>query len=680
MPERAPGEDQGMVEPGASGGAGPQWPEGGKMSGLVQEARQFRRSDIIMWDLAVRFVQGDQHVVWGSSTRQIIANTSLPGENQTVTNHILGIYRTSVALLMTRFPQLTVVPTTPSTDNLKKAIACEALLHFWWQDQRMDRVLGTVSKWLSMSGNAALHTYFDSERGLPVTECVKSYDLLFEANANSWEESNWRACRKVVLKDALKKAYPKYGKYIDELPSADRDENTSYQNKAMPDGRVDMWDVYFNDGRHGILVGQTWLFKEQLPKGYMPLQPMKWTDVVGRLYGISQVYPLIDLQRQFNRYRNFTLDICDLMSNPIWLVDTGSGLQNSSVTNEAGAIYRYHGNMGNEPKRVDGANVPPQFWEVQRQSQADMMDVGGIHSTTMGKRSGVTAGVAMEELRGGDVLSMESTMASMEHAFKESARCYLFLWKRHVRERRNIAIMDAQVGRVVYDSVADTDLLDNPEVFCEPGSLFSSKVHERNKQVLNLRANHPDLFTAEEIRESLDLPIGRKDKLQAMVNYQIAADMLEVCKRGGSIRVSPASPLKELRDTFSEYVQDPEYYKRALQLDQVLKQAMQLGNEALYVRALAEAKEEKDRMDYIWDWHVVFEMEMQVSPEQLQQLRPQDVPAQQPQGPGYAAGPMASGAGIPGQQRPQDMGNQMSNTRQNAEIMRGRPGLPGAPG
>jgi hypothetical protein len=646
------------------------------MRGQIDLARADRKFEVLVWDMSLRFLAGDQNVYWNSETRSLITAQQKPGQNTTVTNQLLGIYRTSSQILQTLFPGLTIAPIAPSYDNVRKALACRQAIQAWWRINCMEEVWAKVSRWLISCGNAALHTYWDAGSQQARTEVINAYDLLFEPKATTWEEAKWWACRHIYHRDDLIDSYPDYEEFLKDASNYVPEDS----KRKVPRDRLDVWEVYWKDGKHGVLVGGKWLWKGTYPGNLIPLRPIRYTAIPNAIYGMGQLYPLIDLQRQYNRYKNFALDVADATSNPIWLIPFSSNVNKSHITNAAGAVVHYNDRAGGKPERVSAPPIPAHLFEIIGRTLAEMMDVAGIHSTTMGKRqSGVTSGVAMERLQERDFGQFAQTMQSMEQAMVETAKVVLAFWREYMTEEKVVNMMDPAAGRVVYSSLSGENLLDAPEIYVETGTMFRTNIEARESRLLDLHERGL-IADPEKLVAKLDLRLDDRDAMQAMKDLALAQNMLDWCKMGEQIEILPGHPVKVIKEVFGEFIESEEYYEAAIKS----KQRMEVtGDENDFVMYLETVR----RMQYIRDVFVAVTLPMGATPDQFQEASqskvfPRTFPKPQEAMPALmAANSPQTQTQMTGETvRTQDIGNRVSTARQSFETMRGTPGMTGSAG
>jgi hypothetical protein len=524
----------------------------------IEKARSDRLQEVMTWDLCFRQLAGDQNYEFDRARTKIRAITSTPGKNSTITNQLLQVDRTWRGLMSTATPKFTVVPGSPSWDDITKALAAEMVCRYLYSANKVKRILAANNRWLMGAGNAALHVFFDPAKQSIGIEGVSPYDLLFEYGAQTYDESAWVAIRHIYRREDLKEQYPEFATQIADCAAL----SSSDQRTKMPTDRVETWEVYHRDGRHFILLGNqetTYLYKGRTPQGVMPVMPYRAHAIANRIYGQPVLWPLLDLQWQINRFKNFGLDIADAISNPVWVVPFNSGVNPGHLTNEPGKpiFYQPHAPA---PQRQAAPAVPPHLFEIQTRALGEMMDVSGIHSTTMGKRaSGVTSGKAIEALSENDLGQLRATMDDVEDAVADALRVALVYWQTYLPESQNIKFFDEAAGAVVFKEVAGTDLVGNPEVFIEMGSLFAVTQEDRERRLMNL-VTAGVIQPAEYLKET-SLKLGQKSASKKMVALSHAQDLLAACRMGQQIEIFPSDDLEAIKDVFEEFINSPAYYE-----------------------------------------------------------------------------------------------------------------------
>ena len=530
----------------------------GKFGDQMRRSSQSMQRDMWEWDLCLRFLGGHQNLAWNEGAGFYTPFLSQPGRNATVTNLILPMYRVQVARLDVNYPCVAVKPASASWQDLSKAISSEEAFRYVWQAKDTPKKLRQLNEWLVAIGNGGLHTFWDEAQGDFRTRVLSGYDIRFEAGITDPDESAWCAVRQVTRKDDLKATYPEAQEQIDSLhPMITAGTARRTASGQVPDDRIEVWDVYFADGRWGVWVDDAWLWSGTIPAGCKPVQFVRYCKIPGRVHGIGLIRPLIDLQRSFNRNFNAILDMTDTMSNPIWKVPTTCDVSQADLTNVAGQIVRYNP-VGGEPKREGGESVEQHMYENLTRIHAQMMDVAGIHSNALGRRAvGVNSGVAIGALVDQDTAQLTQTMESIEDAVKALFSTVVTIMQTWYDEGRMVQMFDKD-GGVVWRSLSATSLSATPDIHIEAGSLFKGNQEDLDAKVWSYV--QVGAMSPQEARELTTMRVYDKDRMQRLVDANVAQAMLKAATDGMPVEWLPGDNVPVIAKVFREFMQSPEYY------------------------------------------------------------------------------------------------------------------------
>ena len=412
-------------------------------------------------------------------------------------------------------------------------------------------------------GTCALHTFYDPDRDCVRTEVVGPYDIFFEKGVISPEDSSWVALRTYVSKHNLKKAYPDKEDIIeaagaDEMSSDYGAVSTGTTNEP-PKDRISVFEVYWRDGKHAIVIGNTYLFKEdEIPISTFPVQIIRYTEVNRRLWGLSLLAPLLDLQLLYNKARSQIIHNVELMGNPKWLVPKTSGINQQSITSRPGEKI-YYNPAGGAPQQVAAAPMPAYVMDNVMRIQGEMSDVSGIHSVTLGKRAvGVSSGKAMQVLTQQDTSQLQITQQQIERGVKAMATCVLEYMKVYYSMPKMMGMLD-EYGAVSFESIASTSIVDTPEVFIEAGSLFKDEAQDRDAKVMELLER--GLIDNETALNELSFRTGNAFISKKVRGIAHARDLLDAARAGMNIEIFLHDDLVAAKQVFDDFIKTGEFYE-----------------------------------------------------------------------------------------------------------------------
>jgi hypothetical protein len=115
-------------------------------------------------------------------------------------------------------------------------------------------------------------------------------------------------------------------------------------------------------------------------------------------WGMSEVEQLESPQKIFNRLISYALDVLTLMGNPIWVVDTTSGVLVDNLFNRPGLIVEKE--PGSEVRREEGVQLQPYVLQMIDRMKSWFDDVSGSNDVSRGvKPEGVSAASAITALQ-----------------------------------------------------------------------------------------------------------------------------------------------------------------------------------------------------------------------------------------------------------------------------------------
>jgi hypothetical protein len=526
----------------------------------IEEATSDKSQLTRVWDLCSLFLRGKQHVRWDRGANNFTRTRNRSGSTVTI-NLILNIYRNLQSKLALAYPSITVLPASPSSEDIVKSQAAETALKYYWSRDKVKRTLSDALGWVLLTGNCGLYTRFTGKE--VTTDVVSPYDLLFEPGATGFDQSAWVAIRQLKDRSSLEEAYPEHKDFIKEQsvadPRASLQGYLSMNEQRVLKDRLETYEVYFRNGDRVVLLGTRYIFKGKWPGDAFPVQFIRHTQVPGKLWGMGSVEPLIEIQTNYNRAREQVIENADLIANPKWMIPKTAGLASGALGSKAGEKVFYNAAGGPPPKPVSMPSLPGYVLSNVQQLASEMLDVAGVHATTLGKRAvGVHSGKAIESLSGKDMTQLQATQSNIEEAVEDMATVVLTLMKKYYTEPRMMKMLD-NMGQVVFQQLQDTDLVETPEVFLEAGSLFRDEKQDRDQKVMDLL--EMKLIDPATALKELSFHTGNSFVSKETQSIAHARELLAASIEGDFIEIFPTDDLKTFEKVFSDFIRTANYYE-----------------------------------------------------------------------------------------------------------------------
>lgn len=156
----------------------------------------------------------------------------------------------------------------------------------------------------------------------------------------------------------------------------------------------------YPNGRKIVKVGGVLLEDEpyEPEHGKFPYARILNYTLPREFWGISEVEQLEGPQKTFNKLISFALDVLTLMGNPIWVVDTNSGIDTENLFNRPGLIVEKE--PGSEVRRETGVQLQPYVLQMVELMKSWFDDIQGQPEVSRGiKPEAVSAASAIEALQ-----------------------------------------------------------------------------------------------------------------------------------------------------------------------------------------------------------------------------------------------------------------------------------------
>lgn len=201
------------------------------------------------------------------------------------------------------------------------------------------------------------------------------------------------------------------------------------RKKTNDDGEVETLyetKLKYPNGRKVVVAGNVVLEDGDLDTDDKSIPVQKLVNYVDprSFYGISDVEQQQSPQRIFNKLISFSLDVLTLMGNPIWIVDTESGVDTNNLFNIPGGVVEKE--PGSEVRREAGTQLQPYVMQLIDRMKMWFDDVSGSQEVTRGSNpAGVTAARAIEALQETGRTRIRQKTRNMDNFLREFGRQYV---------------------------------------------------------------------------------------------------------------------------------------------------------------------------------------------------------------------------------------------------------------
>jgi hypothetical protein len=231
-----------------------------------------------------------------------------------------------------------------------------------------------------------------------------------------------------------------------ELDEGETPQEIFEQKKKYPNGRKTIIanNVVLEDGPNPYEDG---LFPYQRVVNYV---------LPREFWGISEVEQLESPQKIFNKLISYALDVMTLMGNPIWIVDTGAGIDTSELHNRPGMIVEKA--PGSEVRREEGTQLQPYVLQLIDRMQSWFNDIAGTSDVSRGVTPGsVTAASAILALQESALTRMRQKSRNIDAFLRDVGRQYASRALQYYDAPRVFRVTNDQGAEQYFKAYTTTD-------------------------------------------------------------------------------------------------------------------------------------------------------------------------------------------------------------------------------
>ncbi len=463
--------------------------------GYIMEELERRRSDRVglelQWNLNSNFLTGHQNCDINMLSHTIVDEDRvvLADKERRVYNKIAPLMETRHANLKSINYDMVVNPRTADMDDYAKAKVSTKILDYCQSVTDFNAKKDKLIAWAELTGTAFTLSYWDAEGGgiigyadAPVTDengitliekkpvksgeiafgLVSSYEV-FPASLLIQEVCDQPS---IIIEQVwdVGKVYDIYGiraqgEAVEQYvlsPVETGMTGHGINNSVMGMMRETVNDAVrvvtylenpsrdYPNGRYIVIIRDKIVYYTDLPAGVMPLVAVKSKTVAGQFFGKSVIQDLIPLQRAYNKVVNKIHDFIDTVANNSWIMPEGTLVNEEEINEngiESGSVIIYNGAYG-KPELVPYPDPPSVVINERNQLVSDMEYMAGVSQLMVygDAPSGITSGVAIENLRSIDSTRMSLTGDNIRDGVVAMAKIWLKLNKRYSVGYRTLQI------------------------------------------------------------------------------------------------------------------------------------------------------------------------------------------------------------------------------------------------
>lgn len=389
-----------------------------------------------------------------------------------IPNHIFSTLETVKPIMVTNPPQSIVYPT--QADGYAKAMMIQQALEYEWTRTRLLSKLHDSLTNMLVYGTTIFGLFWDGQakkgQGEIVPKVISPFNFFIDPMAEEIQDADFCGYATYKSLGELIKEYPDKKEELmanarsemDEELTMGKDTNTTknqvlyiecYLKDHSLDERIEqegdkkykVKSKKYPNGRRVILGGEVLLKDGANPYegGKFPFVAQQNYKIPGKFWGMSEVEPLLSVQKEICSLYNALIDNAKLNGNPWTIMDKNSGIDVKTLSNSPGLVLKK--NPGSEIKRDAPPPLPAYIKETISDLKYDVQVISGVYDATRGERPmSITSGVAIQALQDSSQGRIRLKIQSMEVMLSELGSMWLQRMQQFWKLKRTIRIMGGQ--------------------------------------------------------------------------------------------------------------------------------------------------------------------------------------------------------------------------------------------
>lgn len=221
-------------------------------------------------------------------------------------------------------------------------------------------------------------------------------------------------------------------------------ETDDVDDEGQPISKVIVKKVY-PKGRKLVIANGILLEESDLSDSCGRFPFVKYVNYIlpREFYGASEVEQLESPQRAFNKILNASLEILNLMGNPVWVIDSASGVDPDQLVNRTGLVVEKE--PGSEVRREAGVQLSPTALSLIDRLETWFNNVSGTQDVSRGQTPGsVTAASAIEQLMDASRTRIKQKQRNLDAMMRDFGQHYVDLVLKYYTKSRIFRVTNNQ--------------------------------------------------------------------------------------------------------------------------------------------------------------------------------------------------------------------------------------------
>lgn len=375
-------------------------------------------NDIRQIMVNMNYYVSNQWIGWNRSDRRIVTLPLEDGQERITLNKIKPRVLTLLAKHTKNKVKYDVVPASKEEQDIDAAKAAHKFLQFLWNELGMTQKTADIFMNMLVKKRCWVKTWFDAEAGDDITP--EEGQPGFEKDMKPVFKGKLRArvCDALTIFCDNAATTEDEIRWIIERKARDVEEvNSEYDAEVTADDSVDYLNSYDitrinSDGissnesarkKNMVLVYELWMkpckkypegakitvangktldYNEE--SGELPYHLFGYIPIPGVLTFEAVVTDMIPVQRGINIKRSMIATHAKTVGNALWMIPTGSGVDEEELSNETAGFVHYNAIAGPAPSRAEAPDIPSFYDRDLANDAVDMDDMSGAREVSQG--------------------------------------------------------------------------------------------------------------------------------------------------------------------------------------------------------------------------------------------------------------------------------------------------------